>query len=73
MENVSGKEYNNAMIKIAQRVVQMKEERIDWENIEEHLDTMAFEGVLDGEESQTHIITSEEEFQELIKALHSED
>ncbi|HFI0464012.1 TPA: hypothetical protein ACGO1T_001284 [Streptococcus suis] len=51
----------------------MKEERLDWENLETRIDQEEIEGVLDGEESHTHIITSEDEFQELIRALHAED
>lgn len=51
----------------------MTEPKVTWDNLEEILQEKSIEGILDGEESQTHIISTEEEFQELLKALHEED
>ena len=50
----------------------MKEENVNWGNLSEKIDELEIEGVLDGEEGHNHIISSEEEFQELLKALHEE-
>lgn len=49
-----------------------KDKTVNWDNLSENLETLNFEGVLDGEDSNQHIIASEEEFQELLRGLTEE-
>lgn len=46
-----------------------KEKVVNWDNLSENLDELNIDGVLDGEDSNQHIVATEEEFQELLKGL----
>lgn len=49
----------------------MKErgKEVNWENLKDNLEEAQLDGWLDGEESHDHVISSEEEFQELLRGL----
>ncbi|MGX7077743.1 hypothetical protein [Globicatella sanguinis] len=46
-----------------------KEKVVNWDNLSENLDELNIDGVLNGEDSNQHIVATEEEFQELLKGL----
>ncbi|MGX7075274.1 hypothetical protein [Globicatella sanguinis] len=46
-----------------------KEKVVNWDNLSENLDDLNIDGVLNGEDSNQHIVATEEEFQELLKGL----
>lgn len=45
------------------------EKEISWDNLKENIDETSLDGWLDGEESHDTVISSEEEFQELLRGL----
>jgi len=46
-----------------------KEKVVNWDNLSKNLDELNIDGVLNGEDSNQHIVATEEEFQELLKGL----
>ncbi|MBD3950047.1 hypothetical protein I4Q36_02005 [Tuanshanicoccus lijuaniae] len=48
----------------------MSEKEVSWEKLSEEENDLVIEGVVDAQDGDCHIISSEEEFQELIRALN---
>ncbi|MBK0349002.1 hypothetical protein JDW15_10335 [Aerococcaceae bacterium zg-ZJ1578] len=48
----------------------MNDKEVSWEKLSEEDNDLVIEGVVDALDADCHVISSEEEFQELVRALN---